>query len=562
MKKKKLSREAIARAEVGHTDISRNRAVGLTACFVLLIFMVPLVQVAIDKGEVFWPFFHLRLAEPVVSQSGQQGRSVVAAVNYTNKNVLKNMRQLETRLEEDSFLRQIFLPPLQYFFIRFLGHGNEKVLSGRDGYLFYSAGVDYLLGQPFLDSSHLLKRCVLNIVLESPVQPDPVAAIVHFRDQLARRGIELLVVPVPVKGSVEPENFVTGNFTRPLRNRSWPRFVDELESQNIHVFDAGPALVDYSRHYGGAFLQTDTHWLPGAMENVAEKLAEYIDGAYPFLFKENEYKIRAVHVTGSGDIARMLTLPTDVNLFPEQQVTTNQVLSGQEEYWQADSDSAILFLGDSFANMYSFNGLGWGFAAGFAEHLSYRLGQPLDLIARNDSGAHVTREVLARELLRGRDRLADKKLVVWEFAERELSSGDWKMVELELKAPVESGFFVSNPGEKISVTGLVSSISISPKPGSVPYTDNIVTMHLVDIDVEGQEMELRQALVYGWGMRDNRLTDLATVRSGDKISLTLSLWEDVEGEYGGFRRTPLADEMLELEFPNWGELVDEQNNKK
>ena len=50
MKKKKLSREAIARAEVGHTDISRNRAVGLTACFVLLIFMVPLVQVAIDKG--------------------------------------------------------------------------------------------------------------------------------------------------------------------------------------------------------------------------------------------------------------------------------------------------------------------------------------------------------------------------------------------------------------------------------------------------------------------------------------------------------------------------------
>lgn len=559
MKKKKLTREAIARIEVGHTDISRGGAMGVTVCFILLIFIVPLTQLWLDKGDVFGPFFRLQLARQVTQQPDKQQDSLVAEVNYTSKTMLKNMRQLETRLEEDSFLRQMFLPNLQYLFLRFLNQGNEKALSGRDGYLFYSAGVDYLLGQPFLSPAQLSKRVEAHDSWELPVQPDPVAAIVHFRDQLGLRGIELLVVPIPVKASIEPEKFVSGKFNRPLRNRSWPHFLAELESQKIHVFDAGSVLVDYSRHYDGAFLRTDTHWLPGAMQGVAGKLAKYIERILPPFLEKTEQELKSVVVTGAGDIAKMLTLPEDAVLFADEQVATKQVLNEKQEYWQPDPESTILLLGDSFANMYSFNGLGWGFSAGLAEHLSFKLKRPLDLIARNDSGAYVTREMLARELLRGRDRLAGKKLVIWEFSERELSSGDWKIVDLELHDPVESSFFILAPGEKMSVTGVVSSVSVSPRPGTVPYRDNIVTLHLVDFrGTDGEGAELQQALVYGWGMRHNKLTDLATVRSGDTITLALSSWEEMEGEYGGFRRTPLADEMLELELPNWGELLDEK----
>jgi len=558
MKKRNLSREAIARVEIGHTDISHTAKLVLTTCFFMLVFSVPLVQMALDKGGAFAPFFRLQLAEPVAKLQGESAQSVFAEVNYGSKTILKNMRQLETRLEEDSFLRQMFLPPLQYLFIRFLDQGNEKVLSGRDGYLFYSAGVDYLIGQPFLAPDQLRKREEGHDSWELPVQPDPMAAIVDFRDQLAQRGVELLLVPIPVKGSIEPEKLVSGKFTRPLHNRSWPYFIAALKSKNIQLFDAGSVLVDYSRHYEGAFLRTDTHWLPGAMESVAEKLAEYLITAFPPTTRKTDQRLREEDISGIGDIAKMLTLPENVDLFPEQQVGINQVLNGQQEFWQPDPESPILFLGDSFTNMYSFNGLGWGFGAGFAEHLSFRMKQPLDLIVRNDSGAFVTREMLARELLRGRDRLAGKKLVIWEFSERELSSGDWKMIKLELKDPVESGFFMLGPGEKISVTGMVSSASVSPRPGSVPYTDNIVTLHLVDLQAKGRDLEQQQAVVYGWGMRKNQLTELATVRPGDTVSFILSSWEDVEKEYGGFRRTPLGDEMLELELPNWGELTGEK----
>jgi len=548
-KKMELSREAIACKEVGHTDINRRGSVVLTACFLLLVFLVPMAQIALDRGEVF---------EPMLSLPGKTGISIAAAVNYANQSVLKNIDQLETQIEEDSLLRRIFLPSMQYVFFRFLGHGNEKVLPGRNAHLFYSAGIDYLLGQSFIDPGELVKKTMDHNAWESPIQPDPVAAIVHFRDQLALRGIDLLIVPIPVKGGIEPENFVDGSFTRPLRNRGWSSFVSQLEEQNVRLFDVGPVLVDYSRRHGGAFLRTDTHWLSGAMEDMAQRLAEYIDTAYPHLSgRENEFKLRAEDVIGSGDIAGMLTLPADVKLSPLEQVTINQVLSQEDEYWQADPGSGVLLLGDSFTNMYSFKGLGWGFGAGLPEHLSFRLRMSLDLIARNDSGAFTTREILARELSRGRDRLAGKKMVVWEFSERELFSGNWKMVELNLKDPVDSWFFVSAPGEKRMVTGLVSSISVSPRPGSVPYKDNIVTLHLVEIKEDGQDMEFDQALVYGWGMRDNILMDLVAVRAGDKITLKLSSWDDVEGENSSFRRTPLADELLELELPNWGELVDE-----
>jgi alginate O-acetyltransferase complex protein AlgJ len=59
------------------------------------------------------------------------------------------------------------------------------------------------------------------------------------------------------------------------------------------------------------------------------------------------------------------------------------------------------------------------------------LQRPLDVIAQNDSGAFATRTALALELEGGKARLAKKKLVVWEFASRELAVGNWKRIDWE-----------------------------------------------------------------------------------------------------------------------------------
>jgi alginate O-acetyltransferase complex protein AlgJ len=69
--------------------------------------------------------------------------------------------------------------------------------------------------------------------------------------------------------------------------------------------------------------------------------------------------------------------------------------------------------------------------------LALALGRPLDVIAQNDSGAFATRQALARELNAGQDRLAGKRVVIWEFASRELSVGDW--IPLDFPAPKPAG---------------------------------------------------------------------------------------------------------------------------
>jgi alginate O-acetyltransferase complex protein AlgJ len=74
--------------------------------------------------------------------------------------------------------------------------------------------------------------------------------------------------------------------------------------------------------------------------------------------------------------------------------------------------------------------MGWGEAAGFVEHLSVALQRPLDRITQNDNGAYATREALARDLSGVTPRLTGKRLVIWQFAVRELSFGDWRVIEL------------------------------------------------------------------------------------------------------------------------------------
>ena len=554
MSGKRLSREAIANIEIGATAISRLMSWLLSCFFLLAVFLVPIAQYQIegkvnDNGSTLWE----------ISSNGLEGLSLFSNIKRKNILLLENLDELETSLEEDSFLRSLFLPPLQSFFLKFLKQGNEKAVVGEDGWLFYRPGIDSLSGQPFLDKKQLQLRIEALELWEKPVQPDPVKAIVDFNRQLDKRGITLVLLPVPVKASVHPEKISRDIFTGPPVNHDWTQFLQRLEESGVTVFDSRSLLYDYAQKHGTAFLTTDTHWLPGAMDLVAKKLAGQILSDLPDLGSTTNHVLQEQKIEAEGDVGKMLTLPDSSEPFL-QSVTIEQVVNGDNELWQPETDSEILLLGDSFTNIYSTIGLGWGRSSGFAEHLSYHLQQPLDLLSRNDSGAFVTREMLGLELARGRDRLAGKKIVIWEFTERELTHGDWKLIDLSLGNPIESGFWVGKSGQEVDAQAVVAAVSKSARPGSVPYRDNILTLHLVDIQGKSGGLAGEQALVYGFGMQDNELTDLANVRPGDQIAITLTAWEDVEADYGSYRRSPLDDEMMELELPNWGILNHDEKN--
>lgn len=545
------SREAIARKEIGVTTVSTAMARLLLAAFLLLIFCVPLYQLILDKG------LQVKLTVSADSGATSLQQTLAQRIDGANTGLLQAMDEFERGLEENSFLRGWCLPPLQYVFSRYLGQGNEKVVIGMENTLFYAPDVDYLVGPPFLDGDQLALRRNSNKQWEAPVQSDPVAAIVDFHRQLQERNIRLLVLVVPVKPSVEPGKLSRREVPAPLANRSWDHFQQGLAKAGVQLLDIRESLVGYVRKHGSGYLATDTHWLPETMGLAAEQLAGEIRRLDPGLSPSVNLQQQEKTIVGEGDIGRMLVLPDGVRISKDQQVQIRQVVNEQQEFWQPDKEAEILLLGDSFTNIYGVDGLAWGRGAGFAEQLSYRLQVPVDLLAKNDNGAFVTRQMLAAELARGRDRLAGKKIVIWEFAERELAFGDWKLIPMKLGEPGESAFLTVAGGEEKTVSGVVAAISRSPVPGSVPYRDNIITMQLIDLSDGSGPLADDQALVYGWGMRNNQLTALAGIRPGDTVRMKLVAWDDVEPEYGSYRRSPLDDDMMELELPNWGELLPE-----
>jgi alginate O-acetyltransferase complex protein AlgJ len=165
------------------------------------------------------------------------------------------------------------------------------------------------------------------------------------------------------------------------------------------------------------------------MQAVAEALALEIGGTHsvasvadPAATTERgpPFSVTTTNITQLGDIGKMLELPAGQTLIRPETVTIERVTL------PAPTAADVLLLGDSFANIYSLAGMGWGDQAGLAEQLSRALGRPVDRIIRNDAGSHATRELLRNEP----GRLAGKRMVVWQFAERELAFGDWKRIEL------------------------------------------------------------------------------------------------------------------------------------
>jgi len=265
------------------------------------------------------------------------------------------------------------------------------------------------------------------------------------------------------------------------------------------------------------------------------------------------YTREQVTIGNQGDIAAMLQLPRDQTLYPQETVSTMSVLTPDGEPWRASSTADILVLGDSFSNIYSMAALGWGEAAGFVEQLSHALQRPVDVILRNDNGAFSTRKILSEELARGRDRLNGKRIVVYQFATRELSVGDWKLLDLESPGKLPDRFFRPAPGQAITVTGLVESVSEVPAPHSVPYKDHILTVHLSGLEQEDGATEDGDAVVHMWSMRDNVWMDAARYRPGQRTTVLLRPWFDVSHELDRFNRSELDDERLWLAEPCWGE---------
>lgn len=329
-----------------------------------------------------------------------------------------NLRAYERRLERTSLVVKQLRPWAQFLEWRFLGDAGEKAVVGRDGWLFYGPSVQYQTDRP-------------TGAVEG-ASGDPVAAIRSFRDQLEERGIRLLVVPVPNKESVYPEMLARrAERAGVVVCAQTRRLLDQLGAYGIEYVDLFEVFRRARQAPGGLsatrfYLTQDSHWSPeGARVAAGVVVKQVLDGGVVNR-GDRAYRERSITVRRHGDLVAMLQVPEiERSLEPETLTCLQVVESGASTPYRDSPESEILMMGDSFLRIYEQDEPG---AAGFVAHVARGLGQPVTSIVNDGGASTLVRQALARRPT----LLVNKKLVIWEFTERDIRYGveGWKIVAL------------------------------------------------------------------------------------------------------------------------------------
>ena len=325
-----------------------------------------------------------------------------------------NLRRLETNLENRCRLAQMVRPWTQYARFVLFEDAGDKALVGPSGWFFYRPAVQYSI-EPWSPGA-------------ADAQGDIVNAIISFRDQLAKRGIKLLIMPAPNKASIYPEMLAAraAGLSAPVN----PTTRDVLAK----LKGAGVEIVDLFEVFGAArresdtayYLAQDSHWSPEGIRLAAAVVARKLFDAGWVAKGPVQYEMKPVTIERYGDVLRMMRTPRIEGLYKPQPMNCTQVVNTETgKLYEDDPNSPVLVLGDSFLRIFERDEPGSG---GFIAHLAYHLGFGLTSLVNDGGASTLVRQQLARKptLLQG------KKVVVWEFVERDIRFGTegWQVIPL------------------------------------------------------------------------------------------------------------------------------------
>lgn len=531
--------------------------------FLGMIFAFPLIQFTSELPAIRkeWPtaWQLLPALQRAWSTPVPHGSTPIRRLMAINDQLCRELRSYEKTVTATAWLVRAPRDGLQAVMSHSLRSGNDQVVVGRDGWLFFRPDVDALTGRGFLQP--MITRAG---IVAAPREANPLPAIRRFAADLQARGIQLLIVPIPSKAALLGSIGSTADQEpppAPVHNASFDQLLTELKRDQIAVADLTATLLPKGTAVQSiTYLKTDSHWSPAGLRDTTSVLAARVTDLLPGLTKAQKTSVIVrQEVENHGDTARLLSQDSATETMPPERCQIDRVLSASGAVWQPDPQAAILLLGDSFTNIYSQRELGWGDSAGLAEQLSQVLHVPLDRIALNAGGALAARTELVRQLQTGLDRLAGKKLVIWQFAERELSSGDWRILPLpaSAKSPPEQ----KTPGEHVPaatmeliVTGRIQQIGHLPDPARLPYREALLPIHLNTVSGVSQGTVPDEIVVYVWGLRDRKLTPMASWKAGQTVRVKLIPWTQAERQYGQFARAELDDPDFRLiDLPTyWG----------
>ena len=250
-------------------------------------------------------------------------------------------------------------------------------------------------------------------------------AVLDWHRQLADRGIRLVVVVAPLKPALLPDR-VARRFTvggEPWRAPETAAALARWRAAGVEVVDL-PAVFAALPPPGPAeeawYEPADTHWSQRGLHVAADAIIDAIGWERV----PGVYQVREEMMRRPADLGRSRP-PTSADDGREKEA--GLVVADAQGRAPAASPgaAAVLLLGDSFCRIFEEGEVA---GAGLRSQLAWRLGRPVGLIRQDGGGATLVRQELARrpEWLRG------VKVVVWEFAERDLLSAETEWAKVAL----------------------------------------------------------------------------------------------------------------------------------
>ncbi len=314
------------------------------------------------------------------------------------------LQQLPPLIETDFNIR--FLPSFSARTIAFgiplkqMRAADVENIVSPHGYVFVPEDVHVPYGRSFLDRIETRPR-------------DAIGAIAALSNKLRARHIHLLVVPVPAKASLLPEELDSAYdvSSGPLLNDGHDAWFAALRQAGVDLFDPTPALWN-NRNVAPLFFKLDTHWTQFAKiitaRAIAPSINHWLDPATTRI-SPAERSVTIQFVSDSNGPAQTV---------PDMTIEQMQLLidGGAAQF---GDDAPVLVIGDSYAEQFCSEG------AGFSQMLARELKVPV----QNAAAFGVPASRMAQQVGASSALLAKKKIVVLLFALRKIQCNDWVLPE-------------------------------------------------------------------------------------------------------------------------------------
>jgi alginate O-acetyltransferase complex protein AlgJ len=227
----------------------------------------------------------------------REGRNLAPAPGMptSGEGFLALPRQIDAYLQDHFGLRQALIRTHKDLTKPMLGLGNDSVLVGRDGRMFY-------LGEEAVRQS-------AGLILRDLGVAETVTLLKTIQDELAKRGVSFLVAAPPNASTVYQDDLPSWAQNAGKRTE-YDLFLEGIAGKGIKSVDLRPVMMR-ARAEGPAYYRHETHWTPRGALAAYNAIVE-ADGRADWRL-DPAFALAPPSERKGGDLARMLGVQDNVS---------------------------------------------------------------------------------------------------------------------------------------------------------------------------------------------------------------------------------------------------------